>query len=183
MFKIKFSLVQLFLLLCLINSLYTQTDSSQKNWSATVIGGVFIPIDHVTYYNSVNSGLEISYSCIPAISVYMNCSYNFLRKSKYSIYRAATSLFEATMGTRFYPNPEIHGIFIDIGFGYYQRIYNRWQYEYTDELGINGGIGTEIKVSNNISIPVEGKIHIIDFLVNGDHMIYSGVYSGIKYSF
>lgn len=183
--RISFALLIIFS----IHDMPAQTDSShQGKWSASFLGGVFMPFDKDEYSRSANTGFDISYNYSPAIAVYLDFSYNFLRVPDNHYYRPSSGLLEATMGARFYLDPTIDYTFVELGIGYYQKFTHErgLGYDYrnnTDEFGLNGGMGTDIKITKGISIPIKAKLHFINILVAGDKLIYWGIYSGVKYSF
>ena len=182
MTKIKFSLVQFLMLMSIINTAFSQSDTIQKRWSVSAYGGAIFPSSSNNSYTlSENMGADISYRYIPEISIYLNFSYNLMNNNQ------TFGLLESTLGTRFYLAPKLGNPYVELGFGYYQRFYKNPGYYFDDrnydEFGINAGLGTEINITERIQIPIKFKLHIINFLVDGDQIAYSGFYTGIKYSF
>lgn len=189
MYKTKISsVVFLFFIVFLTQNVFSQTDSSHfKKWSVSMLAGLYMDENKNEFTISPNSGLDFEFHYTPSIAVYTNIDFNFLKISN-EYYSNTTIIFEATMGTRWYLDPDFTRIFMELGFGYYQK-FNHYGLQYegpgnnNDVFGINWGFGSDIKISSNVSVPLKVRFHFIDFLDNGENTLYWGIYSGIKYSF
>lgn len=173
-----------------LNHSNAQTDSSQfKKWSASVYGGLFFgQTSSVNYNRTGNVGVDISYNYTPYFAVYISGAYNFLNNTNNQFYHSTTGLLESTTGVKFYADTAFFKLFIETGFGYYQRLlhYSDAQYSYTDNddgLGINFGMGADFKLDRKINFIIKGKLHFTNVILNGNSLFFAGLYSGIKYSF
>ncbi len=194
-----------------ISDVYSQeintTDFSKENtsevskmkthgyWELSPMGGVIFPVGIFSenFDISGRAGLDLGYRINKEVAIYGNVSYNFL-SSKIQEGPSASYL-SYTVGPRYYfTNPKLKStLFLEAGVGGYtftqdeysttvQGVATNFPEEGETRFGINAGVGGDIVMSDNVSLILKAKYHLI--MSGGDNArSFIGTDAGVNIRF
>lgn len=81
-----------------------QSKLKEKKFSIAVQGGTFIPMGNAAdaYNTGFNGGIELGYLVKKNFEVYLNANYNFIGYKSSLVSSATPSIFDASLGGRYY---------------------------------------------------------------------------------
>ena len=100
----------------------SQSKLKESKFSIAVQGGTFIPTGNASdaYNTGFNAGIEAGYLIKKNIEIYLNANYNFIGYKSSLISSAAPSIFDASLGGRYYfGRSSSNKFFGEIGAGLY----------------------------------------------------------------
>jgi opacity protein-like surface antigen len=186
------------------NSTETSTTTTTKTkftakkygyFELTPMAGVLFPVGVFAndFDISGRAGLDMGYRINSEVGVYGNVSYNFLSPKQSE--GPGASYLSYTVGPRYYfTNPKLKStIFLEAGVGGYS--FTRDEYSITNQgittnfpeagetrFGVNTGIGADVIVSDNVSLMLKAKYHII--MSGGDNArSFIGTDAGVNIRF
>lgn len=143
-------------------------------WELTPSAGVIFPVGvfNNDFDISGRAGLELSNRINREVAIYGHVSYNFL-SSKIQEGPSA-SYISYTVGPRYYfTNPKLKStLFLEAGVGGYtftqdeysttvQGITTNFPEEGETRFGVNAGVGGDVYMSDNVSLMLKAKYHLI----------------------
>ncbi len=183
-------------MLFMSSNVYSQTKTkSYGYWELSPMGGVIFPVGKFSenFDISGRTGLDLGYRINREVALYGNVSYNFLSSKTQE--GPTASYLSYTVGPRYYfTNPKLKStIFLESGVGGYtftqdeysttvEGVTTNFPEEGETRFGINAGVGGDIYMSDNVSLMLKAKYHLI--MSGGDNArSFIGTDAGVNIRF
>lgn len=196
-----------------LGSISAQSKLKQSKFSVALQGGTFIPMGNASdaYNTGYNAGIELGYLTNKNFEVFINADYNFIGYKSTILTNATPSIFDASVGGRYYfGNNSSNKFFGELGAGLYMfktssySINTTIQVPHIDpethdttyttatstqtvpsstasDFGVNAGIGDSYSISKNMAVYIKSNFHMI--FTSGSSTTFFGVYGGLRFRF
>lgn len=173
--KAKLYLAALILTFAMVNTSYSQEfKSAPPKYSISVYGGFLQPVsDFNNFYKSSGQiGLSVYYDVNKEVSLGTDVSFNFLANRQEG--GSSSSFIQVTSGPRYYFKTRKlkSSFFLEAGIGGYMFNSGTFMINATGDninppsevnvnLGVSGGLGGEVSLTNTVKMIFRGKYHNI----------------------